>query len=379
MIKLQNITKSYDGQHNVVDHLDLEINRGELVVLVGESGCGKTTTMKMINRLIEPSDGEIYIDGQPIHALNKNDLRRNIGYVIQNVGLFPHLTIEKNIATVPNLCKKDPQQTAAKVAELLDMIELPHKMYANRYPRELSGGQQQRVGVARALANDPDIILMDEPFSALDPITREQLQNELLRLQEELHKTIVFVTHDIDEAIKLGDRIAVMAHGRIIQYDTPEEILKNPVNDFVESFVGTDRLWKTPDMLKAEDIMSKKVIKIGANRSAAHAIEVMKEKNTHVLMVVDHVSDKPDKIMGIVGPNRFRGITDHSIKMKDIMKTQIVKIPHDMCLTDVLNIRQEKKLRYNPVVNDHDQIIGLITNASILNVLSEIVPESEDY
>ncbi len=179
-------------------------------------------------------------------------MRRNIGYVIQNVGLLPHLTIEKNIATVPRLCKKDPEAIHRKVHELMDLVELPYDSYATRYPRELSGGQQQRVGVARALANDPDVILMDEPFSALDPITREQLQNELLKLQQELHKTIVFVTHDIDEALKLGDRIAVMSDGKILQYDSPENILKHPVNAFVENFVGKDRLWKTPEMMKAE-------------------------------------------------------------------------------------------------------------------------------
>lgn len=379
MIKLENVVKSYDGKNNVVDNLDLEIKNGELIVLVGESGCGKTTTMKMINRLIEPTAGDIYIDGENIKTYDKNELRRNIGYVIQNVGLFPHLTIDKNIATVPILCKKDPEAVNQRVMELLDLIELPHEDYAHRYPKELSGGQQQRVGVARALANDPDIILMDEPFSALDPITREQLQNELLRLQEELHKTIVFVTHDIDEAIKLGDKIAVMSDGNIIQYDTPEEILKNPINEFVENFVGADRLWKTPEMLKAEDIMSKKMVKIGPNRSVAHAIELMKEHSTNVLVVTEQVVDKKDKIIGIVGANRFKGVGDHEVKMKDIMKSDFVKIPHDMCLVDVLSIRKDKKLMFSPVVDDHEKFMGIITNTSILNVLAEIVPESEDY
>lgn len=379
MINLKNVVKSYDGVKNVVDNLDLEIQSGELVVLVGESGCGKTTTMKMINRLIEPTGGEILIDGESIGTYDKNELRRNIGYVIQNVGLFPHLTIDKNIATVPMLSKKDPKAIDIKVKELLELIELPFEDYAHRYPRELSGGQQQRVGVARALANDPDIILMDEPFSALDPITREQLQNELLRLQEELNKTIVFVTHDIDEAIKLGDRIAVMADGKIIQYDTPEEILKNPVNEFVENFVGKDRLWKTPDMLKAEDIMSKRLIKIGQNRSVAHAIELMKEHDTNVLTVIDKMSEKQNKIVGIVGANRFKGVGDHSVKMKDIMKANFTKIPHDMSLVDVLNIRKEKNIRYSLVVDDNEKGIGMITNTSILNVLAEIVPEGEDY
>ena len=186
MIRLEGVIKSYDKKKNVVNNLDLEIKTGELVVLVGESGCGKTTTLKMINRLLEPTKGKIFIDEKNIQDTDKNELRRNIGYVIQDVGLFPHLTIDKNIAIVPSLCKKDVALIAEKVKELLDMIELPHEEYAHRYPKELSGGQQQRVGVARALANDPDIILMDEPFSALDPITREQLQNELLKLQDTL-------------------------------------------------------------------------------------------------------------------------------------------------------------------------------------------------
>lgn len=379
MISLRGVEKSYDQKTNIVDNLNLEIERGQLIVLVGESGCGKTTTMKMINRLIEPTSGSIFINGKDISLFNGNELRRNIGYVIQNVGLMPHLTIEQNIATVPLLCKKNIEDINKKVIELLDLIELPYREYASRYPRELSGGQQQRVGVARALANDPDIVLMDEPFSALDPITREQLQNELLKLQEDLGKTIVFVTHDIDEALKLGDKIAVMVDGKIIQYDTPEEILKNPVNEFVETFVGKDRLWKTPDMLKAEDVMRKKVVQIGENRSVAHAIELIKEHNSSELLVVDKVSDKPNKLRGIVGLNRLKGISDNRVKMKDVMKVDITKIPCDMCLVDVLNIRKEKNIKYSPVVDDQENIVGIISDTSIVNVLTDIVPEREEY
>lgn len=379
MIRLQRVRKTYDGQKNIVDDLDFEIRKGELVVLVGESGCGKTTTMKMINRLIEPDSGDIYIDGHNIKSFNKNELRRNIGYVIQDIGLFPHLTVRKNVSIVPLLCKKDKAEVNRAVEDLLRLVNLPPEEYADRYPGELSGGQQQRVGFARALANNPDIILMDEPFSALDPITREQLQNELLSLQEELHKTIVFVTHDIDEAIKLGDRIAVMSEGRIIQFDTPEEILKFPVNPFVESFVGKDRLWKKPEFLKAEDVMNTKVVTIGQNRSVAHAIELMKMHNTDVLVVVDKPTESSGKILGIVGTNRFKGVGDNTIKMKDIMKSDFPRISREMCLVDVLKIRKQSDTLYSPVTDENDRVVGIITNASIISVLTKYIPDREDY
>jgi len=379
MIRLQRVRKTYDGQKNIVDDLDFEIRKGELVVLVGESGCGKTTTMKMINRLIEPDSGDIYIDGKNIKSFNKNELRRNIGYVIQDIGLFPHLTVRKNVSVVPLLCKKDKAEVDRSVEDLLRLVNLPPEEFAERYPGELSGGQQQRVGFARALANNPDIILMDEPFSALDPITREQLQNELLSLQEELHKTIVFVTHDIDEAIKLGDRIAVMSEGRIIQFDTPEEILKYPVNSFVESFVGKDRLWKKPEFLKAEDVMNTKVVTIGQNRSVAHAIELMKMHNTDVLVVVDRPTESSGKILGIVGTNRFKGVGDNTIKMKDIMKSDFPRISRDMCLVDVLKIREQSDTLYSPVMDENDRVVGIITNASIISVLTKYIPDREDY
>ena len=379
MIRLEKIRKTYDGQKNIVDNLDFEIRKGELVVLVGESGCGKTTTMKMINRLIDPNEGNIYINEQNIKNIDKNNLRRNIGYVIQDIGLFPHLTVQTNVSIVPLLCKRDKEEVNRHVYELLQQVNLPPEEYAHRYPNELSGGQQQRVGFARALANDPDIILMDEPFSALDPITREQLQNELLGLQEELHKTIVFVTHDIDEAIKLGDRIAVMSEGRILQYDTPEEILKNPLNSFVEAFVGKDRLWKKPEFLKAEDVMSSKVVTIGQNRSVAHAIELMKMHNTDVLVVVDKPTESSGKILGVVGANRFKGVGDNTIKMKDIMKSDFPRISRDMCLVDVLKIRKDSDTIFSPVTDEQGKAVGIITNASIISVLTKYIPDREDY
>ncbi|REF38266.1 ABC transporter ATP-binding protein [Thermasporomyces composti] len=239
-IDLEALTKRYPGQRvPAVENVTMHIPAGEIVVLVGPSGCGKTTTMKMINRLIEPTSGRVLLGGEDVARRDPDELRRGIGYVIQTGGLFPHMTVAQNIGVVPGLLKWSRSRIRERVDELLEMVGLEPAAYRDRYPRELSGGQQQRVGVARALAADPPVLLMDEPFGALDPITRQRLQDELLRLNDELRKTIVFVTHDFDEAVKLGDRIAVLAErSRIVQYDTPEEILANPADDFVASFVG---------------------------------------------------------------------------------------------------------------------------------------------
>jgi osmoprotectant transport system ATP-binding protein len=238
VITFDKVVKRY-GDSVAVDHLSLEIKSGETVILVGPSGCGKTTSLKMINRLIEPTGGTISIDGRDTRTYDVNDLRRSIGYVIQQVGLFPHQTVAENVATVPRLLGWTKQRTQARVEELLDLIALPAKDYARRLPSELSGGERQRVGVARALGADPNILLMDEPFGAIDPIARDRLQNELLRLQRVVHKTIVFVTHDIDEAVKLGDRVALLSKGGVLeQFATPEELLAHPQSAFVTGFLG---------------------------------------------------------------------------------------------------------------------------------------------
>jgi osmoprotectant transport system ATP-binding protein len=239
-ITLENVTKIYPGQETpAVDSFSMSVRPGELVMFVGPSGCGKTTTMKMINRIIEPSSGSIAIDGRDVLSLNPNELRRHIGYVIQQIGLFPHMTIAENIAVVPRLLGWSKPKIADRVDELLNTVQLDPGTFAARYPKQLSGGQQQRVGVARALAADPPVMLMDEPFGATDPITREKLQAEFLRLQESIGKTIIFVTHDFDEAIRLGDRIAVLSdRSQIEQFDTPANILSAPANDYVRSFIG---------------------------------------------------------------------------------------------------------------------------------------------
>ncbi|MFI8926819.1 ABC transporter ATP-binding protein [Streptomyces sp. NPDC053474] len=241
MIRFEHVTKRYADGTTAVDDLSFEVNEGELVTLVGPSGCGKTTTMKMVNRLIEPTNGRILLDGDDIADIDPVQLRRRIGYVIQQVGLFPHKTVLDNTATVPHLLGVKRAKARERAAELLDLVGLDPAVYGDRYPEQLSGGQRQRVGVARALAADPPVLLMDEPFGAVDPVVREHLQNEFLRLQQAVRKTVLFVTHDIEEAVRLGDRIAVYGHGRIEQFDTPSTVLGAPATEYVADFVGADR------------------------------------------------------------------------------------------------------------------------------------------
>lgn len=289
MIRLEGLTKRYPGQsENAVDALDLEIYEGEIVVLVGPSGCGKTTTMKMINRIIEPTDGRIILAGEDVTKGNPDELRRKIGYVIQQIGLFPHMTIGDNIATVPHLLGWDKERTAQRVDELLNLVNMPAETYRDRYPKELSGGQQQRVGVARALGGDPAVLLMDEPFGAIDPITRDRLQNEFLRLQADVRKTIVFVTHDIDEAIKMGDRIAILREGsKVAQYDTPEQILTAPADDFVSEFIGRGASLKRLNLSRVSDIELGSWPTVSVGTDPAAALQTLRGVEETSLLVLD--------------------------------------------------------------------------------------------
>ncbi|MCP3740964.1 ABC transporter ATP-binding protein [Rossellomorea sp. BNER] len=255
MIKFVNVSKKFSDGTEAIKGIDIEIPEGKLVALIGPSGCGKTTTMKMINKLITPTAGKIFINGEDITAKNEVELRRNIGYVIQRIGLLPHMTIEENISLVPRLKGWKKEKYQSRVNELLELVGLEPDVFKTRYPLELSGGQQQRVGVVRALAAEPPIILMDEPFSALDPISREQLQDELKDLQKKIHKTIVFVTHDMDEALKIADEIVVMRDGKIEQIATPDELLRNPANEFVHTFIGEDRINQGISNRRVMDIM----------------------------------------------------------------------------------------------------------------------------
>ncbi len=288
-IRLDKLTKTFPRQREpAVDELTLEIPEGEIVIFVGPSGCGKTTTMKLVNRLIEPTSGRIYLDGEDVTTVNPDQLRRRMGYVIQQIGLFPHMTIADNIATVPKLLKWDSGRIRARVDELLRTVGMDPDTYRGRYPKELSGGQRQRIGVARAMSADPDVMLMDEPFGAIDPITRDRLQNEFLRLQAEIRKTIIFVTHDIDEAIKMGDRIAILReHSRIAQFDTPERILVNPADEFVADFIGRGASLKRLSLSRVRDIelRSWSTIEDGTDRD--EALRALAASDKGHLLVLD--------------------------------------------------------------------------------------------
>ncbi|NEA42680.1 betaine/proline/choline family ABC transporter ATP-binding protein [Streptomyces sp. SID11385] len=265
MIRFEHVSKRYEDGTTAVDDLSFEVTAGELVTLVGPSGCGKTTTMKMVNRLIEPTAGRIFLDGEDISGIDPVELRRRIGYVIQQVGLFPHKSVLDNTATVPHLLGWKKAKARARAAELLDLVGLDPSVYGDRYPEQLSGGQRQRVGVARALAADPPVLLMDEPFGAVDPVVRERLQSEFLRLQAAVHKTVLFVTHDIEEAVRLGDRMAVYGAGRIEQFDTPSTVLGAPATEYVADFVGADRGLKRLSVTPIEpgDLEQPPVVRLG--------------------------------------------------------------------------------------------------------------------
>ena len=280
MIQFEQVSKRYNDQTFAVKSLNLEIKDGEFFVMIGPSGCGKTTTLKMINRLIELTEGSIRINGKRISDYDINELRWNIGYVLQQIALFPHMTIAENIAVVPELKHWNKEKTAARITDLLHMAGLDPDVYRNRKPGELSGGEQQRVGVLRALAADPEILLMDEPFSALDPFSREKLQDDLLEIQRKLKKTIVFVTHDMQEALKLGDRICMMKEGQVVQIGTPDELLTQPADDFVREFIGSRR-----SKIGIDDLMTP-ALAIGTGLSAAKTIPF----NTTLDKVLEHLT-----------------------------------------------------------------------------------------
>ncbi|MEC9490525.1 MAG: betaine/proline/choline family ABC transporter ATP-binding protein [Halanaerobiales bacterium] len=362
---MEDLTKVYSGEEEeAVSNLNLHVEEGEICVFVGPSGCGKTTTLKMLNRLIEPTSGKIYIEGTNVVEQDKNILRRKIGYVIQQIGLFPHMTIRENIATVPKLLDWDEERIEERVVKLLDLIGLDSENHIDKYPNELSGGQQQRVGVARAMAADPPIMLMDEPFGAVDPITRAELQNEFIRLQKKINKTICFVTHDIDEAIKMGDKIAIMNNGKLVQYDSPKNILFNPKNEFVEDFIGSDRGLKVLNLLKAEKIMDEVDYTADSSDGYKQVMEKLELSEQKYILIT---RDKK-RLAGYVNLKRLED--NQSIDWKQHIKETPV-IEEDASLKDVLNKMIENDVELIPIVDEDENLIGQMTMDDIQRYISD--------
>ncbi len=365
MIRFEDVTKVYKTT-KVVDKLSFEVNKGEIVVLIGPSGCGKTTTLKMINRLIEPTAGKIYIDGQDISKHDHIKLRRNMGYVIQQVGLFPHLTVRENIEIIPKLERRDPDEVDKRTKFLLKLVGMGPE-YLDRYPTQLSGGQSQRIGVARAFATDPEVILMDEPFSALDPITRNQLQDELVNLQSRLKKTIVFITHDMNEAIKIADRIGIIKDGQLVQYDTPENILKNPIDDFVSDFVGKNRIWSNPAFIRARDIMVTTPVTVFPGVPVLKAIENMRLRRIDRLLVVD----EENKFLGIVHAVSLSQCEDKSKPVSDLIREPRATTHPEESILDLLEKFKRSGATNMPVVGENGKLEGLVTTSNLVTTLSQ--------
>jgi osmoprotectant transport system ATP-binding protein len=354
-LEFRNVTKRYPGQGEpAVNNLSLKVPAGEICVLVGPSGCGKTTAMRMVNRMIDVTDGDILLDGRSVRERDPAELRRDIGYAIQQIGLFPHLTVAQNIATVPKLLGWDRARIRARVDELLDLVSLDPNETRDRYPGQLSGGQRQRVGVARALAADPPLMLMDEPFGAIDPINRERLQNEFLRLQKEIRKTIVFVTHDIDEAIKMGDKIAVLKKGgHLAQYASPAELLTAPADRFVEDFVGADRALKRLALQRVRDIdlWTAALIQVGERTDEARA--KIRDADVRIgLLVDDH-----RKPLGWLSERAFAG---ERVQAELRSPAQPV-VELDDVLRDALSDLLMRETHYAPVVDENGCVAGVLS------------------
>ena len=359
MLSIKNLSKVYAGGKKAVDNMTIDIESGDFIAFIGTSGSGKTTALRMINRMIESTEGEITIDGKNIKELNPVELRRSIGYVIQQIGLMPHMTVKENIVLVPKLLKWSQEKKDEKAKELIRLVDLPEE-YLDRYPSELSGGQQQRIGVVRALAAEQDIILMDEPFGALDPITRDTLQDLVKKLQQQLGKTFIFVTHDMDEAIKLADKICIMTNGQVIQYDTPDNILRSPANDFVRDFIGQNRLIQDrPNIRTVKDAMIKPVT-VHVDRSLNDAVNIMREKRVDTIFVVGN----DEHLLGYLDIE----------ELIDTMQRDIYRVRIDSKLQDSVRTILKRNVRNVPVVDsDNKTLLGLVTRANLVDIVYDSI------
>jgi osmoprotectant transport system ATP-binding protein len=372
MIRLDKLTKTFPGSDEpAVNELSLDVHEGEIVVFVGPSGCGKTTTMKMINRIIEPTGGRIFLQGEDVTDQDPDQLRRRIGYVIQQIGLFPHMTIADNIATVPKMLGWDKQRIAERTDELLDMVGIDPERFKSRYPKELSGGQMQRVGVARAMAADPPVMLMDEPFGAVDPIARERLQDEFLRLQGGLKKTIVFVTHDIDEAIKMGDRIVILKeNARIAQYDKPETILTDPADEFVEDFIGSGATIKRLSLSTVEDIEPAEWPVIEPSTGLEEAQRVVRESGRDYVLMLDQ-SRKPQRWISSEELGR------DGVVLSEVGRPVAAVVKSDASLYDTLDAMIVSYKGSAVVVDAEGAYAGVVDFDTVLEAIGEMRPDPE--
>ncbi|MHC9536873.1 betaine/proline/choline family ABC transporter ATP-binding protein [Dellaglioa sp. BT-FLS60] len=364
MLKFDNISKIYKG-NKAVDNFNLEVQDGEFICFIGTSGSGKTTTMRMINRMLTQTEGTITIDGKDIAKMDPVKLRRQIGYVIQNIGLMPHMTIRENIVLVPKLLKWPEEKRNERAKEMIALVELPES-YLDRYPSELSGGQQQRIGVVRALAADQDIILMDEPFGALDPITREALQDLVKDLQERLGKTFIFVTHDMDEALKLATRIVVMSEGKIVQVDTPDNILKKPANKFVENLIGQDRLIQArPSITTVGQVMLASPVSITPGKSLVTAIRLMHDRRVDTLLVTDDAGI----LKGYIDIESLDYNFNTSSSVSDIMNKDIFYVKEDSLVRDTVERILKRGFKNVPVINKEGILVGIVTRATLVDIV----------
>ncbi|QMU08942.1 ABC transporter ATP-binding protein [Levilactobacillus suantsaii] len=374
LLSMEHLRKEYANGKVAVDDFNLNVDKGEFICFIGTSGSGKTTTMRMINRMLTQTSGTIKINDKDISQMDPVKLRRSIGYVIQNVGLMPHMTIQENIEIVPKLLGWDKEKRDKQAHKMIDLAQLPEEML-QRYPGELSGGQQQRIGVVRALAADQEIILMDEPFGALDPITRESLQDLVKHLQEDLGRTFIFVTHDMDEALRLATRVVIMSKGKQVQIDTPENILRHPANEFVTNLIGEERLIRAqPNIMNIKQIMRKNPVAISPDKTLSDTIDLMHDKRVDTLLV----TDDQDKLIGYIDLDDVSRNTNASTLVSELMNHEVFYVQDKALIGDTVQRILKLGVKNVPVVDDDHRLVGIVTRTSLVDLVYDALRGATD-